>query len=338
MNSDLPLNLNDSNKLTLQIRDLHVGYKVFDGLMHVLNGINLEVKKGEKIAIVGESGCGKTTTMRSILRVLPRSARIFSGEILYEGSDILKMRNKEISYLRQKCISMIFQDPTASLNPVFTIGQQLKDVIKISGLVKDKKNRKEKNKKAYELAITALQDCQLPDPERIMRNYPFQLSGGMRQRICIAMALSTARTMLIADEPTTNIDVTIQAQILELIDNMVSEREVSLLLITHSLGVAREVSDRIVVMYGGDIMESCISSRLFQNPLHPYTIGLLDAIPKLTGNKDMKEIPGKMVSYFDPPDGCRMAGRCSFTKDICRNFKPDLRMVEEGHYVACHII
>lgn len=328
--------VSENNDVILSIRNLHAGYKVFSGLMHVLDGVSLDVRKGEKIAIVGESGCGKTTAMRSILKVLPRSARIFSGEIFYDGADVLKMDKKETDALRQRGVSMIFQDPTASLNPVFTIGQQLIAVILSAGLADGENGRRNKKRKARELAIEALKSCRLPDPERILDNYPFQLSGGMRQRICIAMALSTTRTLLIADEPTTNLDVTIQAQVLELIKTMVSEQGVSLLLITHSLGVAWEVADRVIVMYGGNIVETGPVGPLFHNPQHPYTVGLLDAIPKLSGDKEMKEIPGHMVNYFDPPPGCRMVGRCLYETEICRAKKPPMRQVREGHFVACH--
>ncbi len=261
----------------LSIEDLHVWFRVYGGLAKVLDGVFLNVFPGERVGLVGESGCGKTTSMKTVLRVLPRQAVIPKGRVLFQGRDVLKMNNHELKSLRGQKISMIFQDPTAALNPVFTIGEQLKDVIRYSGLVKKDGPTPE------EIAIRALRDCAMPDPERIMKNYPFQLSGGMRQRVCIAMALATANTLLIADEPTTNLDVTIQDQVLNLIRKLVKEKGTSLILITHSLGVAREMTDRIYVMYAGRMVETAKTDNIFENPYHPYTQGLLDSIPKLTG-------------------------------------------------------
>jgi peptide/nickel transport system ATP-binding protein len=245
------------------------------------------------------------------------------------------MKKKQIQNLRGKEISMIFQDPTASLNPVFKIGTQIKDTIKYSL----ESNQRNKSKKIiYKKSIEALKDCSLPDPERIMDNYPFQLSGGMRQRICIAMALATAEDFLIADEPTTNLDVTIQSQVLDLIKKLVEEKNTTLILITHSLGVAREMTDRIYVMYAGEIVESAKTKDIFNKAYHPYTVGLLNAVPKLSGDKKLEGIDGRITSYLNPPNGCRYAPRCDNAKLICHDEKPTFKKVGDEHYIACHLV
>ncbi len=317
----------------LSIKDLHVGYRVYGGRLKVLNGVNIDVYPGEKIGLVGESGCGKTTTMRTVLRVLPRQGVVDRGEVFFRGKDVLSMKGKELQALRGMGLSMIFQDPTAALNPVFTVGVQMKDAIKYSGLIK---GEKERDRKARELAVKALEDCALPDAERIMNSYPFQLSGGMRQRVCIAMALATTESFLIADEPTTNLDVTIQDQVLRLIHNLVEKKGTSLILITHSLGVAREMTDRIYVMYAGNIVEVAPADRLFDNPCHPYTQGLLRSVPKLSGEGKMKGIEGRISSYLNPPAGCRFSPRCEKKGENCQQGKPVLVEIEDGHFVACH--
>ena len=319
------------NNNLLEIRDLNINFKVYDGLLKVIDGVNLEVKAGEKVGLVGESGCGKTTTVKSILNIFDKQAVVPHGEINFDDKNVLKMNDKELHVLRGKDLSMIFQDPTASLNPVFTIGEQMYDVIKHSGII----NKKDK-KGIKKIAIRALKDCSMPDPERILQNYPFQLSGGMRQRVCIAMALSTESRLLIADEPTTNLDVTIQDQVLKLIRALVSEKGSSLILITHSLGVAREMTDKIYVMYAGNIVEKALTGEIFENPLHPYTIGLLESIPKLTGEGMMEGIYGRLPNYLDPPKGCRFYPRCKFGTDICKDNKPALYNVTDNHMVACH--
>lgn len=319
------------NNNLLEIKDLNINFKVYDGLLKVIDGVNLEVKTGEKVGLVGESGCGKTTTVKSILNIYDKQAVVPHGEINFDNKNVLKMNDKELQVLRGKDLSMIFQDPTASLNPVFTIGEQMYDVIKHSG-VADKKDKDEIKK----IAVRALKDCSMPDPERILQNYPFQLSGGMRQRVCIAMALATESRLLIADEPTTNLDVTIQDQVLKLICALVSEKGSSLILITHSLGVAREMTDKIYVMYAGNIVEKALTCEIFEDPLHPYTIGLLESIPKLTGEGMMEGIYGRLPNYLDPPKGCRFYPRCKFGTDICKNNKPTLYNVTDNHMVACH--
>ena len=314
------------NKLTTEkvvdVKDLHISFRTFKGYPHVLNGVNVHVNKKERISIVGETGCGKTTTVNAIAQILARQARIDKGEIYFKGKDVLTMPQKELKRVRAENVSIIFQDPIASLNPVFTIGQQLKEVIRYSGIegAGDKKVQEEK-------AISALKETSLPDPERIMDSYPFQLSGGMRQRICIAMA----------DEPTTNLDVTIQDQVLKTLRQRVEEKESALILITHSLGVAREMADRIYVMYAGNMVETASSKEIFKECLHPYTKGLMSCIPKLAGGGIAEGIPGHIPNYLDPPEGCRFAPRCPYASRRCNEAQPPMFEAAPEHYVACYL-
>lgn len=317
---------------TVDIRNLFVEYKTYAGMVKVLNGVNFYVNAGEKVAIVGETGCGKTTTVKSILRILADNARVPNGEIFFQGKDVLKMRDSEVKQLRGSGISMIFQDPTMSLNPVFTIGEQMFEVIRNSG--QEGANRREVQQ---ELAIKALKETSMPDPERILLSYPFQLSGGMRQRICIAMSLATPRSMVIADEPTTNLDVTIQDQVLKILKDRVESKHCSLILITHSLGVARETSDRIYVMYAGNMVETAPTAELFKAQLHPYTQALMHCIPRLSGGGVAEGIPGRIPNYLKPPKGCRFASRCQHATARCHEEKPEFYDVGNGHQVACFI-
>ncbi len=324
------------NKLTTEkvvdVKDLHISFRTFKGYPHVLNGVNVHVNKKERISIVGETGCGKTTTVNAIAQILARQARIDKGEIYFKGKDVLTMPQKELKRLRAENVSIIFQDPIASLNPVFTIGQQLKEVIRYSGIegAGDKKVQEEK-------AIRALKETSLPDPERIMDSYPFQLSGGMRQRICIAMSLATPRDLVMADEPTTNLDVTIQDQVLKTLRQRVEEKESALILITHSLGVAREMADRIYVMYAGNMVETASSKEIFKECLHPYTKGLMSCIPKLAGGGIAEGIPGHIPNYLDPPKGCRFAPRCPYASSRCNEAQPPMFEAAPEHYVACYL-
>jgi len=316
----------------LDIRDLHVWYKVYGGMLKVLNGVNFTVGFGERVGLVGETGCGKTTTMKAVLRILPRPARIPQGEILVHGKNVLKMNTQEMSDLRGRGLSMIFQDPTSALNPVFTIGQQLYEVIRYSaGTPADKVEHKRA------VALKALQEARLPDAERMLGSYPIQLSGGMRQRSCIAFAIATARDLLIADEPTTNLDVTIQDQVLRLIKELVQQKGTSLILITHSLGLAREVTDRVYVMYAGNMIEMAGTKELFANPLHPYTQGLLASVPRLTGGGFAEGIPGRIPEYKNPPPGCRFHPRCPHVLAPCREAMPGYFAAGAGHQVACFL-
>ncbi len=290
----------------LDIQDLSVWYKTYRGFAEVVDHINLYVGKGEKIGLVGESGCGKTTTMKMVMRTLDeRGIKVGEGsKLLFGGEDILAMDAKALLDLRRRKISMISQSPMAALNPVFTIGQQMMDVLKYSGQF-DKHDKKG----MLDAARKAIDSVMIPDPDRILNSYPHQLSGGMRQRICIATSLLTPRQLLIADEPGTALDVTVQGQIHKLLRRLVEEEKRSLIMITHSLGVVRELVDRIYVMYAGNIVENCDTAELFKNPLHPYTQGLLACVPRLTGGGISAGIYGYIPSYVNPPKGCRFFNR-----------------------------
>lgn len=319
----------------LDVKDLHVGFKIFEGYLSVLNGVELTLGEGERVGLVGETGCGKTTTVKSILRVLPMPpARIAGGEIFYRDKDILKMKRREVQTLRRAELTAIFQDPLMSLNPVFTVGTQLRDIVKDSLGTSGKKLTK---KQITTRCIEALKETGMPDPERIMSNYPIQLSGGMRQRVCIAEALSTTAQLLLADEPTTNLDVTIQDQILRKLDELVDEKNVSVLIITHSLGVVMDLTQRLYIMYAGTMVEEGKTEELFARPLHPYSQGLMKSVPKLTGEGISDGIPGHIPNYLDPPAGCRFEPRCKHAMPICQTEKPPLFNVENGRHVACFL-
>jgi len=327
--------MNSRESVLLDIKDLHVWYKVYGGYLKVLNGVYLTVREGERVGLVGEAGCGKTTTMKSILQILPpKDSKIPKGEIIYKGKDVLKMNFGELQKLRSKEIAMIFQDPTAALNPVFTIGVQISDVIKYSIAIEERKVHKEKVRTQ---AIKALKEVYLPDPQRMLVNYPLQLSGGMRQRVCIAMSISSPRNLLIADEPGTSLDVTIQDQILRLLKEIVEKHGTSIILITHSLGVAREITDRIYVMYAGTIVETAPAKELFKNPEHPYTRGLLASVPKISGGGIARGIPGRIPDYLNPPSGCRFQPRCEYATPSCQEKPPQLFEIDKDHFVACYL-
>jgi len=319
----------------IEIKNLHVNFKVFEGILKVLDGVNFYVEPGERVGLMGEMGCGKTTLMKSILRLLPIPQAIISkGEIRFKGKDILKMNNLELLKLREKNISMIFQDPTAALNPVFTVGNQIYDVIKYANLDKDKKVSKDEIKK---LQIKALKNVSMPDPERILKNYPIQLSGGMRQRICVAMTLASSNELILADEPGTSLDVTIKDQILRLIDALVEKEGNAIVLVSHALGTLKNITNRIYVMYAGSMVEVAPTRELFNNPLHPYSQGLIGAFPKLSGAGIGIGVDGSIPNYIDPPIGCRFYPRCKKSMDICRTKKPPMFKVKNNHEVACFL-
>ncbi len=315
----------------LDVKNLKVSYKTYRGILKVLDGINLRIEKGEKIGIIGESGAGKTTTVKAIMRTLPNNAIIEEGEIIYNGRDLLRMDEKTFNLIRRRKFAMIFQDPTASLNPVFKVGQQLVDILKYS---------KEENRDYDELKeeiLQAFKEVMLPDPERVFNSYPFQLSGGMRQRVCIAIALATAQELLIADEPTTNLDVTIQDQILRLIKDLVNKKNLSVILISHALGAVRSMVDRVYVMYAGTIVESAKADELFKRPKHPYTVALLRSVPRLTGGGVSQGIKGEMPDYLHPPQGCRFHPRCDYRRDICASKRPPATHIGDHCEVFCHL-
>jgi len=318
----------------LEIKDLHVWFSVFKGFLKVLDGVDFVVWPGEKVGLVGEMGCGKTTTMKAIMRILLMPpATIRKGEILFKGKDILKMGRGQLQEIRRKKISMIFQDPTAALNPVFKIGTQLRDVISCTR----ERGKSVTKGDTRRRAIQVLKEVSLPDPERMLENYPIQLSGGMRQRICISAALVSTNELLIADEPGTSLDVTIKDQILRLLGEVVEKRGTSVILISHSLGAVRNMTDRVYVMYAGSMVEAAKTKSLFANPRHPYSQGLIAATPKLTGGGVGKGVPGRIPEYIDPPTGCRFHPRCEHAMPICGDKKPPFFEVNENHQVACFL-
>jgi peptide/nickel transport system ATP-binding protein len=320
-------------KPLLRVSDVRVGFDVYGGTLQVLNGVNFYLEEGEKVGLVGETGCGKTTTAKSILRILPEPpGRIMGGTVTFKGRNVLEMNRREVRELHARGVAMIFQDPTASLNPVFTIGDQLMTAIKYSS-TEQRLTRKE----IRERALLALREVALPDAARILENYPIQLSGGMRQRICIAMALAARSQLMIADEPTTSLDVTIQDQVLRLLGKLVLEKDTSTILITHSLGIVREWTKRVYVMYAGNMVETAPTEELFKQPLHPYTQGLMKAVPKLTGEGIAEGIGGRIPNYLDPPTGCRFHPRCPHRMDICSQEIPPYFDVGKTHQVACFL-
>jgi len=321
-------------KPLLTIKDLTVHYSVYGGRLQVLDGVNFTMYPGEKVGLVGETGCGKTTTMKAILRVLPSPpASIPQGEIFFEGQNVMQMSEDVLMQMRGQGISMIFQDPTAALNPVFSIGEQFEAVIKYSAPPGMILTRQE----IHQRALSSLQEVALADPDRLLRSYPIQLSGGMRQRVCIGMALATNPKLLIADEPGTSLDVTIQDQVLRLLRRLVEEHNTSVILITHTLGIVRETTNRVYVMYAGSMVETAPTEKLFAQPMHPYTQGLISTVPRLTGGGVASGIPGRIPDYRNPPSGCRFHPRCPHVMDICRKEKPPAFQINTEHAVACFL-
>lgn len=314
----------------LEIQNLKVSFSTPRGKQIAVNGISFHLNPGETLALVGESGCGKTVSALSILRLLPEPpAEISSGKILFAGKDLLSLEAKELQNIRGRSISMIFQDPMTSLNPVLTVGEQIAETL----LRHTTMNRQE----ALEKSADLLSQVELSSPKEKLNYYPHQLSGGMRQRVMIAMALACSPKVLIADEPTTALDVLIQAQILELLGNL--KKEMSLLIITHDLGVVTEIAQRVLVMYAGEIVESGPTESILKNPFHPYTKGLIASVPKLGFKKEvgerLKEIPGNVPSLDQRPSGCPFHPRCSWALDTCKTQKPTLRQVDAQRQVSC---
>ncbi|NLY52309.1 MAG: ABC transporter ATP-binding protein [Firmicutes bacterium] len=313
----------------LEVRGLKTYFYTEDGVVPAVDGVDFVLNKGETIGIVGESGCGKSVTSLSIMRLIPDPpGKIIDGEILFEGSNLLEKTEAEMRDIRGNDISMIFQEPMTSLNPVFTIGDQIMEAI----ILHQRLNKAA----ARERAVEMLRLVGIPSPERRVDEYPHQLSGGMRQRVMIAMALSCNPKLLIADEPTTALDVTIQAQILDLMRKLRDEFGTAIMLITHDLGVVAELAEKVVVMYAGKIVEQADVKPLFGNPLHPYTVGLLGSIPKLTEQQDrLQVIEGVVPHPAFMPKGCRFHPRCKEAREICKVEEPELLEHSPGHLVAC---
>jgi len=313
----------------LSIRNLKTYFFTEEGVVKAVDGIRLEIGKEEAVGLVGESGCGKTVTALSIMRLIPNPGRIVDGEIIFDGEDLLKKTENEMRKIRGNKISMVFQDPMTSLNPVFTIGDQIAEAIEL--------HRKLSKQEAIKETIRILELVGIPEPSSRVKEYPHQFSGGMRQRVMIAMAISTNPSLLIADEPTTALDVMTQAQILELLCRLKKEFKLSVLLITHNLGVAAEFCDRIAVMYAGKIVESADTKTLFEKPKHPYTQALLKAIIKADSRNDLETIQGSSPNPLNMPTGCRFHPRCPYAKEICSRREPETIEVTSGHYVKCFL-
>lgn len=320
----------DQNDYLLEVNDLETAFKIEKKYHNAVDGISLKVGKNKVIGIVGESGCGKSVLSLSIMKLLPKlNSKIMNGEIKFQGKNLENLTENEMNKIRGKDISMIFQEPMTSLNPVFTIGFQLKEVIF--------NHEKVTKAEAEARCIDLLKKVGISRAEQIMNEYPHQLSGGMRQRVMIAMAIACNPLLLIADEPTTALDVTVQAQILELLKEIQKVNEMSILLITHDLGVVAEMCDEVVVMYGGKVVERTNVDNLFHNPKHPYTVLLLNAIPKLDEEvEELSSIKGIVPSLKNMPRlGCRFADRCPHVMEECRNTNPILAENEPNHEVAC---
>ena len=299
--------------------------------MRAVDGVTLSVRPGEMLGLVGESGCGKTVTALSILRLVPDPpGRIVGGTISFEGRDLVRLPEEEIRKIRGCAISMIFQEPMTSLNPVFTVGEQVAEGIR--------QHEKVSRREAWDQAVEVLKRVKISDPARRAREYPHQLSGGMRQRVMIAIALALSPKLLIADEPTTALDVTIQAQILELLLGLQEEMKMAVMLITHDLGVIAETADRVVVMYAGRVVEEASVKELFDNPLHPYTQGLMESLPRLETGKArqrLRAIPGLVPNLLQLPTGCKFAPRCPKVVEQCWPTEPELREIRPGHLARC---
>ena len=362
-----------TNDAVLEVKDLRVDFHTYAGDVKALNGVELTVKRGEILGLVGESGCGKSVTALSIAGLLPQNAEVVSGEILLEGRDLLRLTKEEMRLARLAEIAIVFQDPATYLNPVITIGTQITEILTsdrrrfqgelISAGLKEfhdrtegkplspalekegmrlrsiepssRLRRGEVKRLAKLLALSYLRMVKLPDPARVFKMYPFELSGGMRQRAIIAMALARRPKLLLADEITTALDVTVQAQILRLLKELKEQIDASVILITHDLAVVAELCDRAAVMYAGNIVEVAEVTELFANPLHPYTKGLLEAIPRPDAKAELKSISGSVPDLIFPPTGCRFHPRCPFAFERCPKVDPPLVEVSPGHKVAC---
>lgn len=316
----------------LSVKNLVTHFFIREGEVHAVDGVNLHVEKGETLAIVGESGCGKSVTALSMLRLIASPpGKVLSGNVIFQGQDLLHMKQSHLRKIRGKGIALILQEPMSSLNPSWTIGRQIMEAIEL--------NQGIKGREAKDKAIEMLKLVRIPAAESRFNNYPHELSGGMKQRVMIAMALACRPQILIADEPTASLDVTIQAQILELMKQLKKEIGTTVILITHDLGVVAEMADRVTIMYAGQVVETADVFSIFHNPAHPYTRGIVRSIMDLKDkNHKLEVIPGDPPNLLNPPSGCRFNPRCAFAKEICRERDPDYQRVKgsDRRWVRCH--
>lgn len=312
----------------LRVEELRTYFFTEAGIVKAVDGVSFTVNKGETLGLVGESGSGKTVSALSVMRIVPRPGRILSGKILFGDDALLEKRDEEMMKVRGKKIAMIFQDPTSSLNPVFSVEKQLAEIITLhEGISKQD---------ARERVIKVLDLVGIPDSEKRIKEYPHQFSGGMKQRVAVARALLLEPELLFADEPTTSLDVTIQAQVLDLMKHLKEKLGMSLVLITHDMGIVADMADRVTVLYAGQVAETAQTKELYRLPRHPYTKALLEAVPRLDMDRTLEVIPGNIPNLIEPPSGCRFHPRCKYAREICSKMVPVLEEVKPGHIVACH--
>jgi peptide/nickel transport system ATP-binding protein len=312
----------------LKIEGLKTHFYTEAGIVKAVDNVSFEIKKGESLGLVGESGSGKTVTALSVLRIIPKPGRIVEGKIIFKGKDLAEYSEKEMQKLRGTEIAIIFQDPSSSLNPVYTVETQLRDIL----LAHETLTKEECRKKILEL----LNLVGIPEAELRMREFPHQFSGGMKQRVAIARALALHPELLFADEPTTSLDVTIQAQVLDLLEQLKENLNMSLVMITHDMGIIAKMTTRVVVMYAGNVCEIARTGELFEHPRHPYTVLLLAAVPRLDMKKTLSIIPGNIPNLIEPPLGCRFHPRCKYASDKCKQTPPELIEIGPEHFIACH--
>lgn len=312
----------------LEIRDLKTYFFTEAGVVKAVDGANVDVRPKETVGLVGESGSGKTVTALSALRIVPRPGRIVTGSIKFDGEDVLAKSEEEMRQLRGPKMAMVFQDPSSSLNPLYTVEKQLSDILML--------HRKLSKKEASQRAEFLLELVGIQDPRTRLKAYPHELSGGMKQRIAIARALSCEPSLLFADEPTTNLDVTVQAQVLELMKKLQRDLGMSMVMITHDMGIIADMTERVTIMYAGRVMEAADTKTIFHEPKHPYTEALLAAVPRVDQRKLLEVIPGNIPNLIEPPPGCVFNPRCKYAKQVCIDAAPPLEEVGKNHWAACH--